>query len=268
MLSQPQIRQYHDDGYVLVGGIFTDAELDGMETAFDGIIARRSASRAPMDATWNGDWKDSQPAMAIVHCSDLQAYSADWGRVLLHDRFTESMADLIGPNVQLHHTKLFQKPPEHGSAFPMHQDYPYFPHQRHTMMAAIIHLTDSTEAMGCVRVMPGSHKLGPLETTSSGTADASYLDPARYPIKDGTPCPAKRGDVLFFSYLTIHGSDINTSDRARKTVLVQVRDPDDGPTEDVHRSHGQGMMLRGVDPLNGRPFAYGTPGDWDHRSTG
>jgi hypothetical protein len=34
-----------------------------------------------------------------------------------------------------------------------------------------------------------------------------------------------------------------------------VRDPLDKPTKDVHRSHAQGMMLRGIDPLVNRDTA-------------
>ena len=64
-----------------------------------------------------------------------------------------------------------------------------------------------------------------------------------------TPCPAKAGDALFFSYLTIHGSGVNVSSEARTTVLVQMRDPTDPPTVETHVSRGQGMMLRGIDPL-------------------
>ena len=54
---------------------------------------------------------------------------------LVQDRFTSALADLIGPNVQLHHTKAFIKPPEKGSAFPMHQDQPYFPHAKQEDLA-------------------------------------------------------------------------------------------------------------------------------------
>jgi ectoine hydroxylase-related dioxygenase (phytanoyl-CoA dioxygenase family) len=171
---------------------------------------------------------------------------------LVHDRFTEALADCMGtPNVQLHHTKLFQKPPEKGAAFPMHQDKPYFPHERDTMMAGVIHLSDATPEMGCLRVYPGSHKQGLLDLAmdEEGKAKGLYLDPEKYPIEEATLVPAERGDVFFFHYLTIHGSAINTSQRVRKTVLVQVRDPLDRPTVDTHRSHAQGMMLRGIDPL-------------------
>ena len=54
--------------------------------------------------------------------------------------------------------------------------------------------------------------------------------------------------MLFFSYLTVHGSGVNTSSEARTTLLVQMRDPEDPPTIVTHLSRGQGMMLRGVDP--------------------
>ena len=62
------------------------------------------------------------------------------------------------------------------------------------------------------------------------------------------PCPAEAGDVLFFSYLTIHGSGINRTSEPRTTILIQMRDPSDPPSVRTHESRGQGMMLRGIDP--------------------
>jgi ectoine hydroxylase-related dioxygenase (phytanoyl-CoA dioxygenase family) len=244
----------------LVGGIFGDAELNGLERAFDGIIARRLAAKAQLEATWGGAWrKDFHQPMQLIHTHDLQAYDAAWAKALVHDQFTEALADCLGsPNVQLHHTKAFQKPPENGAAFPMHQDAPYFPHARHSMMAGIIHLSDADAEMGCVCVYPGSHKLGLLPEADSS---AHYLDTARWPIAGATPCPARRGEVLLFNYLTVHGSGINRSPRTRKTVLVQVRDPLDKPLNQNHRSHAQGMMLRGINPLSlGQATAEGTLG--------
>jgi len=51
------------------------------------------------------------------------------------------------------------------------------------------------------------------------------------------------------SYLTIHGSGLNVSNEARTTLLVQMRDPTDLPTRQVHQSRGQGMILRGIDSI-------------------
>ncbi len=251
MLTPAQIQHYRDQGYLLASGIFSVEELDRMEAEFDGLVERRLRRGDELDATWKGNWKDKLPQTMVIHSHDMQKYSAVWSKALLHDRLTEAFADLLGtPNVQLHHCKLFQKPPEKGSAFPMHQDYPYFPHARHSMMAGIIHLTDATDDMGCVRVMPASHKLGPLACAD----EKRYLPHEQYPIDKATPCPARRGDVLFFNYLTIHGSGINSSPHTRKTALIQVRDPEDPPTVQSHAwSNAQGMMLRGIDPLTVPP---------------
>ena len=252
MLSEEQIQFYRDNGYIHVTNVFTAQELDELEAEFDGVVARRSKTDAKMDATWEGDWKKDMPAMTIQHSHDVQQFSAAYGRVLYHPNMVGILSGLIGPNVQLHHTKLFQKPTETGGAFPLHQDYHYFPHEKHTMMAAVIHLTDATEEMGCIRVVPGSHKEGVLETYKSPTSKKyiHYLDPEKYPVESAKPVVGKRGDVVCFSYLTIHGSSLNTSDRVRKTVLIQARDPEDKPLSDAHDgSHAQGLMLAGVDPL-------------------
>jgi ectoine hydroxylase-related dioxygenase (phytanoyl-CoA dioxygenase family) len=76
-----------------------------------------------------------------------------------------------------------------------------------------------------------------------------HLPFEEYPLESSVPCLTKAGDVLFFSYLTTHGSGVNVSDEARTTLLVQMRDPNDSPVNQEHQSRGQGMMLRGIDPL-------------------
>lgn len=178
----------------------------------------------------------------------MQFHSGLLCRLLLDPRLTDRLADLIGPNVQLHHTKMFIKPPETGAPFPLHQDYPYFPHQGTSMTAVILFFDEAPLEKGCVRVVPGSHLLGPLEHSPEG---GHHLPVDRFPLAESVPVPAGPGDALFFSYLTIHGSGRNESEQSRTTLLVQVRDPEDPPLVRTHLSRGQGMMLRGVDPTAG-----------------
>src|SRR5690606_3723386 len=107
-------------------------------------------------------------------------------------------------------------------------------------------LRDTTEEMGCVRAIPGSHKQGPIKHLGEAPF---YLDMEEYPIDSATAVPAKRGDILMFNYLTIHGSNINASDKVRKTVLIQARAAEDEPTVLRHnKNNAQGMVLHGVLP--------------------
>jgi ectoine hydroxylase-related dioxygenase (phytanoyl-CoA dioxygenase family) len=247
MVDQKYVDQYREEGYVLVPSLLSkDEAADLRRECHD--LAERLSRKANMDATW-GAARAAVMAAAdtkVLHCHNVQFYSAAFTRLLSDPRFTDLAAAFLGtPNVQLHHTKMFIKPPEKGSPFPMHQDAPFFPHDKHSMMAAIFHFDDAPLEKGCVRVVPGSHKLGMLEHDGEGSW---HLPFEKYPIESATPMPAKAGDVLFFNYLTIHGSGINTSNEARTTILVQVRDPEDPPTIQTHESRGQGMMLAGVDP--------------------
>lgn len=252
MLSQQQLDFYHANSYLLVKGVFTKAEAAHFRQEAHDIIARLSA-HASLDATWGAARQTSDDAKktAIYHCHNVQFYSAALTRLISDERFTAIAAGILGTeNVQLHHNKLFIKPPEKGSPFPMHQDAPFFPHHNHSMIAGVVHFDDAPIEKGCIRVVPGSHKLGMLEHLPEG---GWHLPFSQYPIESAVPCPAEAGDVLFFSYLTIHGSGINVSNEARTTLLVQMRDPMDPPVKLVHLSRGQGMMLRGIDP-SGRHY--------------
>ncbi|HEY3266830.1 MAG TPA: phytanoyl-CoA dioxygenase family protein [Armatimonadota bacterium] len=246
-MSQPNNSQfYQKNGFVLLRAVFTAAEVEAMREACDAIIARAREAKQNPSFLWQGRFlsDEERARLDITGIHDAQFHDAVFSRMLLNDRLLAAVDELIGPNIQLHHTKLIAKPPETGAPFPMHQDYPYFPHEKHTMLAASIHLDNTDELNGCLRVVPGSHKLGALDLDPTGL----FLAPERYPIETAQPLPAQAGDALVFNYLTIHGSGVNASNRPRRNWLIQMRDPTDHPTKDVHVSRGQGMMLRGHNP--------------------
>lgn len=245
MLTPEQIAFYQENGYLLVEGLFTPEEAAQYRRETH-ELAERIYAAGQFDATWGSAKAVSGQKTVLKHCHDVQFHSAAFSRLIVDPRLTDAAAAVMGtPNVQLHHTKMFIKPSEKGSPFPMHQDAPFFPHENHSMIAAIIHFDDAPLEKGPVRVVPGSHKLGMIPHESDGGWHLPFED---YPVESALPLPAKAGDVVFFSYLTIHGSGINTSDEARTTLLVQMRDPEDCPTTEGHRSQGQGMILRGIDP--------------------
>ena len=247
MLSPEQVGLYREQGFLLVKGVLSKAEAAEIRAECHALAERLSAHKN-MDATWGSAREGVMGATEtqILHCHNVQFYSAAFTRLICDERFVGIAAALMDtPNVQLHHTKMFIKPPERGSPFPMHQDHPFFPHDRHSMIAGVFHFDDAPIEKGCIRVVPGSHANGPVEHVATG---GWHLPFEQYPIESAIPCEAEAGDVLFFSYLTIHGSGINTSNEARTTLLVQMRDPADPPTIKTHESRGQGMMLRGIDP--------------------
>ena len=248
MLNQEQLDFYKENGYVHVKGLLgRDEALSYRDEGHE--VIRRVRAIEEEDATWKSaaDAVMTKEKTQLWHCHNVQFQSAMFGKLMVDNRITDIASQIIGsPNVQLHHNKMFIKPPEKGSPFPMHQDAPFFPHDKHSMIAVILHFDDAPEEKGCLRCVPGSHKLGMLEHIKEG---GHHLPVTDYPLEDAVILPAKAGDALFFSYLTIHGSGVNVSDEYRTTWLIQMRDPEDLPTIDTHKSRGQGTMLRGYNPL-------------------
>ncbi|MEL6957376.1 MAG: phytanoyl-CoA dioxygenase family protein [Pseudomonadota bacterium] len=234
---------FAEHGYYHAKGLFQVDEVAALARDFDHITAQLVASGEDVDATWDGGEaaKIGRATDRILHTHNVQKYSRTWLNAFLNDRFLDVVEGLIGPDIILHHSKLFQKPSENGSPFPMHQDWPYFPTVKDSMIAGIIHVSDATDEMGCLRVYPGSHKLGRIEG-SNGRQQNDVID--QYPIEDATVVEAKAGDVVFFHYFTLHGSMPNRSDRTRKTVLCQLYSGQDH-VEDGCAHPDERMVLRG-----------------------
>ena len=236
-------RRFAEEGYHLAKGVFSAEEVAELERDFDRIVAQISGTGENVNATWGG------PEMArlgagdrvVIHTHNVQQYSAAWLRALMHPGFLGAASAILGDDIVLHHSKLFQKPPEKGAPFPMHQDWTYFPSVNDSMLAAVIHVSRATDEMGCLRVVPGSHKAGRVAGSGGQTENELLL---AHPLESATPCPAEPGDVLFFHYFTLHGSMPNRSSETRKTVLCQMHGGDDR-IEDGVTHPNERLVLRG-----------------------
>ncbi|HAA73601.1 TPA: phytanoyl-CoA dioxygenase [Candidatus Latescibacteria bacterium] len=221
MLTTEQVDYYHEHGYVKAEGLFTEAESEELALEMTRVIEEWGEETIG----WRGPWRDRYLAederlnTKAVFMHNPHFYSSAWGRVIFHSGLTDSVRALIGDAVQWHHAVLHAKPPELGTPFPMHQDYPFYPHDGPNFVDCLLHLDDTPKESGCLRVVPGSHKLGPL-VHNLGPETSPHLPPETYhPDKvESSEVPAEEGDVIFFSYQTIHWSDCNRTDAWRKSV--------------------------------------------------
>ncbi len=234
---------FEEHGFYHAKGLFQPDEMSALAKDFDQIVSQLLSSGDVVDATWDGGEtaKIAQAGDKIFHTHNVQKYSRTWLNAFLNERFLDVVEEIIGNDILLHHSKLFQKPAEAGSPFPMHQDWPYFPTENDSMIAGIIHVSDATDEMGCLRVYPGSHKLGRIEG-ADGRRQNDVLD--QYPIEDATIVEAEAGDVIFFHYFTLHGSMPNRSDAVRKTVLCQLYAGTDS-IEEGNSHPDERLVLRG-----------------------
>ena len=217
---------FDEHGYFVAKGVFDATEIAELEDDFDHIVQQISSKGEQINARWSGPEMDRIGATEtfVAHTHNVQQYSAAWLRAFMNPKFLKVTSEILGPDIILHHSKLFQKPAEKGAAFPMHQDWEYFPTVLDTMLAAIVHVSKATSEMGCFRVYPGTHKMGRIDGTQ-GNKESDLL--SKYPIEGSTALEAEPGDIVFFHYFLIHGSLPNVSNQIRKTVLVQMHSGQD-----------------------------------------
>ncbi|RXG71934.1 putative phytanoyl-CoA dioxygenase [Armadillidium vulgare] len=247
-LTKEQLDFYHKNGYIAVD-VFSADEIDEMSREYDEIFQRKEKDN--LEATWKGDWKKGKDKLEVKSIHGLQMHSAVFSQTILHKKLLDVCEDVMGnPNILLHHTKAHLKPPGTGSPFPMHQDYHYFPFKNDSMIAVFISLDKSDSENGGLCVYPGSHLLGPQKDISD-SEQAHYLDPKEFPIEKAVSLPLERGQktysiflyttiylikifkVVIFSYLLIHGSYDNTSDRVRRMFLIQLMSAEDEPSKEL-----------------------------------
>lgn len=263
MLIPAQTAFYHEHGYLHLPGVFTSAETDQLEVDLERLVHDWSTT----DQGWTGPWRRAymddrtERASKLTAMHDLHFYSAPWCRAVTHPRLVEAVADLLGDNVELHHSTMHLKPPETGHPFPMHQDWAFYPHEDHRYVDVLVHLDDTCHENGEIRFLDRSHRLGALEhiTRTEAGPCTPHLPTDRYRLEDTVAVPARRGDVVCFCLHTIHGSHINRTDRPRRLVRVGYRDPANRQTGG--QSHGRpGLLVRGYRTRGDGQRAFSTAG--------
>ncbi len=107
MLNSDEKAFYEENGYIVVRGMFTLEECATLRTECHNL-AERLMQIKNINAAW-GSAKELEGAAetVVLHCHDVQFQSAAFARLIVDERFTGVAASIIGPNVQLHHSKMF-----------------------------------------------------------------------------------------------------------------------------------------------------------------
>ena len=144
-------------------------------------------------------------------------------------RITEPVSQLLGEDLALQHSKVATKPlrATGRGAAPWHQDFPFFPHTHAGLVAVMVMLDDADAERGCLHVLPGSHRLGPLDHSPNGYfAGACCALPDGVDDEGGVALEVRAGDVTVHHCLTLHRSPENRSGAPRRAVVFEIRAAD------------------------------------------
>lgn len=169
-----------------------------------------------------------------------------WVRLVSEDRLLDIAEQFIGPNIALYRSQYLSKPPYDGKPVLWHQDGSYWELEPMNVITLWLAVDDSTTENGCMRVIPGTHKMN-LQELKKNTAIAnvfdSEIDPSFVDESQAVDLTLKAGDVSLHHPNIIHGSKPNHSPMRRCGLLIRYIPTDTRIVTDTQWPYA--FLLRG-----------------------
>jgi len=233
MLTASDVAAYHRDGFLPGRRLLRDAEAAALREACirDCGVEIKDTSRRQAN-------NRLKPYLLFPWAAEL----------VRHPAILDGIEALVGPDILVFHTTVWFKAPYSANHVPWHQDGTYFGLSPFEHVTAWVALTPSTEAMGCVEIVPRSHSSGQL-------AHADKPDPSLMVSRGQTlvmdiddsaavQMVMEPGDVSFHHTMAVHRSGPNTTDAPRIGIGISYI-----PTQVHHvgETRLSATLVRGID---------------------
>lgn len=238
------VAQYRERGYAVVRGVFAPDEVVRIAAAIDAVHAEgvahgRSFRHGNLFYTVRHD-DTGAPVVPMVQWPSY--HNAVLDAVRLDPRWVALLSPLIGGDLKQIINQLHWKAPGALGDFAWHQDSRFrkpdtaYRNLGDAYVQTGLAIDPHTQQSGAMRMIPGSHRNGPLaldtsaEVLGNAMTDnalrAAGIDPASVIDLELQP-----GDVAMWSPYLVHGSGRNTADHQRRFYIngyVRAQDCDRG----------------------------------------
>ena len=255
MLSREQVEFFNANGYLVVEDAVTPDQLDALRQDFAGWVEESRGHDEAWGEIINGKPRfdvekgHSAATPALRRVNAPHEVSDAYFNVMADSKMTDMVADLIGPDVKLHHTKINSKLPGSATAVKWHQDFPFTPHTNDDLITALLMVDEVNTENGPLEVWADTHN-GTIHTLwhdgqFTGAVSNEITEQA---LQKRTICTGKAGSVCLMHTRLLHGSAPNRSDASRTLFICVYSAADAMPISPspVPTTH-QGMIVRGED---------------------
>ena len=230
LLSQAQIDRYRRDGFASPAQVLTAEEVRSM--------------RADLEF-W--ERKQGHPLDFPEKSKSYLLY--DWAdRLVHHPRVLDAVEDVLGPDILVYHSTMWIKEAHTPAHVRWHQDGAYFFLDPLEHVTAWVALSEASERAGCMRVVPGTHRLPMIEhddkpdphnmiKRGQGISD-------RFDGEKGVSMPLRAGEMSLHHTALVHCSPGNDNDDRRMGLGISFIPAHVKPLGPV-RPHA--MLVRGQD---------------------
>ena len=247
VLTQEQRESYFERGYASVESLISDEWLERLRAVTAGFIEKsRGVGGSDGDYDVAEGHGPNSPKIRRLKTPDRQ-HPVYWE--FATGVIADVAADLVGPDVVFHHSKLNFKWDSGSDEVKWHQDIQFYPHTNYSPLTIGAYLADTDMEDGPLMVLPGSHD-GPLYDQYDGegnwvgclsAADSAGLDADGVEYLTG---PA--GSITVHNCRTVHGSPPTGKASGRPLLLNGYASADAFPyTAHPQPTENAGKVVRG-----------------------
>ena len=249
MISQSDIEQYHQTGYLIVPDLLDADILARSRAALDELVADAASVSSHTDV-YDLELGHTPGDPKVRRIKQPHSHTLVFWELANYAPMVAVLEKLLGPSgVRLQSSKINLKAPHYGSPVEWHQDWAFYPHTNDDMLAVGVMLDDAFLENGPLMVVPGSHK-GPTWDHHAGGHFCGAMDPTRREVDfdKAVPLTGRAGSISLHHVRLVHGSAQNVSDKARRLLLYEFSAGDAFPL----------MGIKDWDQYN-RNLVSGTP---------
>ena len=267
MLSDSQKEQFWNDGFLVVENAVEHDALLALQATFSDWVEQSREHKAPFGETIDGRPRfDVEPG----HTAEIPGLrrinapveiSQAYFDAMASSQMTDCVAELIGPNVKAHHSKVNSKLPGGATQVKWHQDFPFTPHSNDDLITALLMVDEVTEENGPLEVIPGSHKGDIHGLWHDGVFTGSVADDIAADCQTrAVTCTGSAGSVCLMHTRLLHGSAPNLSKQSR-TLFICVYSAEDAVSYSNNPvpNKYEGLVVRGEQTNRVRSIPFDIP---------
>ena len=206
------LKEYKDEGIVVIPSVFTEEECDGIKREAYGVtddqIKAAGYRHVPSEQAYNKKSLIFFPALANDYLNKIR----------VDERMQAVVQTFLGDEVRQINNQIYFREQADLDTFAWHRDTIFRESHVFTSdlatdyLQTVIAVDDITEDNGPVEFIQGSHKWSTFEDPKN----LRVFERGEY---RGRKYTAKKGDMMVWSVMIVHGSERNQSVTSRMTYM-------------------------------------------------
>lgn len=227
LVTADELRHFHDEGYVHLPAVLTEAELGELERVYDSFMRGEIAvAGKDLNDMVTGEHGTDPSAYAIFNVMLPRRYFPAWQGNVFEQVGLGIAEQLCGEGMTLDFDQLLAKQPGRDDAvFAWHQDQAYWINTDDRRTATCwLALDDTSPENGCLQFLPGSHRQ-PVRPHHPAGTDRAQQHTLVTELRDGEvprPVSIRRGDITVHNEGILHGSGGNRSATSRRRAYINA----------------------------------------------